>query len=69
MKLSKQQLQDLSIKYPTVQKPAKKYPMVQKPKYIDEFYFNQLEYQNTNISVNDVYDNNIIKNLFRKQGD
>lgn len=59
MKLSKQQLQDLSIKY----------PKKQKPEYIDEFYFEQLKYQNTNISVNDVYDNNIIKNLFRKQDD
>lgn len=59
MKLSKLQLQDLSIKY----------PKVQKPEYIDEFYFKQLEYQNTNIFVNDVYDDNVIKNLFRKQGD
>ena len=56
MKLSKQQLQDLSIKY----------PKVQKPEYIDEFYFEQLKYQNTNISVNDVYDNSVIKNLFEK---
>jgi len=61
MKLTKEQLQNLSTKYPDVQK--------QRLDYIDEFYFEQLRYQNTNISVNDVYDNNIIKNLFRERED